>query len=231
MARDWVYFTENDYGIRNDQYGRGDFSAPRGGWTRKHTGIDYLLDYQTDLVSPCDGEGRWDFVPAYGYIIDLVCSAPFKRRELKNFWFSIRYSHLDASSKFIQKFSKQKRHKLIQGQVIGAVGNSGNAKGTKPHLHLEVSVFESKKAARQAQHPLKDAVISNQANQFLNELKKTCQLAQDNIQNRALGLDNRIDPYVLFSCIGAMPIELLPHALQHDSNYPDFYLWSKHYDF
>lgn len=223
---EWAYFSDSDFGMRNDRYGRGDFAAARGGWTRKHTGIDYLLDYELKIYSPCDGQAKWVKADAFGYSIDVVCSSPFENGSLRNYFFSIRFSHLHKDSLFIQVAKQKMFYEIKKSELLGLVGDSGNAKGTKPHVHLEMSVHKKLKEALDASHPLQNQEEEQDSRKFIKKLKKVCEFA--NKQDRVLNLDERIDPYVVFRCLDLVP-DLDKHLLQEDELYPGFYNWVKHY--
>ena len=49
------------------------------------------------------------------------------------------YAHLDSWS--VEEFAA-----VAAGDVLGTVGDTGNAKGTTPHLHFEIMLGKKKKA-------------------------------------------------------------------------------------
>lgn len=231
FAGEWQYFTDIDFGIRVDSYGRGDFAAPRGGFKRKHTGVDYLLDYETTLYSPCDGDAKWSDAGAFGISVDIVCASPFEARDLKDYYFSFRFAHVDKSSAFVTEHEANKRIVVKKGENVALVGDSGNAKGTKPHVHLEVSVHNSQKEAEEAAHELKDGKSNQTLTRFLKSLNDECRFANENSGEgkRVMSLDHRFDPHVLFSCLDLVPEQLSSHEQQQDAQYPNFFRWDKHY--
>jgi murein DD-endopeptidase MepM/ murein hydrolase activator NlpD len=102
------------------------WGAVRDGGRRKHEGIDIFARKGTPVVAICDG-----FIVSKG-------STP---RGGKILWLqstghpiSVYYAHLDQhkvrNGQFVRK-----------GQVIGTVGNTGNARYTPPHLHFGIYKF------------------------------------------------------------------------------------------
>jgi len=55
------------------------------------------------------------------------------------------YAHLNSWS--VEEFAAVKA-----GKVLGTVGDTGNAKGTTPHLHFEVMLGKEKKAVDPLQY-------------------------------------------------------------------------------
>lgn len=114
-----------DIVIRKDDRGSGDFMAPRSGH-RLHKGIDILADIGTQVVAVKSGlafpgevkNGMGKYVKIYHPkgIVSI-------------------YGHL--SKIYIKSYQKVK-----QGELIGEVGNTGNAKykNIKPHLHFEIRI-------------------------------------------------------------------------------------------
>ena len=99
------------------------WGAVRDGGKRKHEGIDIFARKGTPVVAICDG------------IIVLKSNTP---RGGKVLWLqsttypmTVYYAHLDQqkvkSGQFVRK-----------GQVIGTVGNTGNARYTPAHLHFGI---------------------------------------------------------------------------------------------
>ena len=95
----------------------------RDGGKRTHEGIDIFARKGTPVVALCDGI--------------IVCSANTPRGG-KNLWLQsfkypwrAYYAHLDQ-----KKVSEGQVVK--KGQVIGTVGNTGNAKYTPAHLHFGI---------------------------------------------------------------------------------------------
>ncbi len=99
------------------------FGEPRGGGARTHEGLDIMAPEGTPIVSPVKGT-----VQGYG-----TAANPGK------------YVYVRGSDGHMYGFmhlheiAKLKRgQKLKVGDVIGTVGETGNAKGTTPHLHFEI---------------------------------------------------------------------------------------------
>lgn len=109
--------------IRSDDYGDGFFGAKRSG-NRLHQGLDLFAEVGTPVLAARSGEviavssnngmGKYVIVRHPGGITTI-------------------YGHLSQIFAFKGQFVRQ-------GQVIGAVGKTGNAdnKNMRPHLHLEV---------------------------------------------------------------------------------------------
>ncbi len=91
-----------------------------------HKGIDIFADHGTPVIS--DGYGIVTFVGTYkkGGKVALVLGPKWKMHY---------YAHMSVQKVRVFQFLKP-------GDVIGAVGDTGNAKGKPPHLHYTVrSVF------------------------------------------------------------------------------------------
>lgn len=99
------------------------WGAPRGGGARKHEGVDIFAAKGTNLLAAADGfvfrTGNTGLGGKQVWIKDGV------------FGHSLYYAHLDS---IIAK--KGQRVKI--GDVVGTVGNTGNARTTPPHLHFGI---------------------------------------------------------------------------------------------
>ncbi len=105
--------TASGYGRRID---------PIYGTTRFHEGMDFAANPGTEVYATGDGtvvEMGWQ--TGYGNTIVID----------HGFGYVTRYAHLQA-------FRTQRGRKVVRGEVIGEVGNTG--KSTGPHLHYEVHV-------------------------------------------------------------------------------------------
>ena len=115
-----------------------DWKEKRGNGNRLHLGLDVRAPKGSKIVAIADGEvNTISYNPLSGYYIAI---------DHKNGWMSL-YVHLDddvigndnaggKSAAFAKDFKKGDF--VRQGEVIGFVGNSGNAEGTVPHLHFEI---------------------------------------------------------------------------------------------
>ena len=114
---------KNDIIIRNDNRGDGLFAAARSG-KRLHKGLDLLADVGTSVCAAKSGKvvsatqnkgmGKYIIIRHRGNIITI-------------------YGHL--SNIFVRK-----NDYIRQGQVIGSVGKTGNARAANmlSHLHFEI---------------------------------------------------------------------------------------------
>ncbi|MEZ5317518.1 MAG: M23 family metallopeptidase [Vicinamibacterales bacterium] len=98
------------------------FGAPRDGGRRDHHGVDIFAPRGTPVVAAVDGVVRLDSTPIGGQVIWLA--EPGRRRRLY-------YAHLND-------WAVTSGAAVTAGQVIGYVGNTGNARTTPPHLHFGV---------------------------------------------------------------------------------------------
>jgi murein DD-endopeptidase MepM/ murein hydrolase activator NlpD len=103
---------------------RDKWGASRGGGIRRHKGIDIHARKGTPVVAVCDGViTTRDNTPIGGKTLWL--KSPGRS------W-SAYYAHLD------KQLVREGQH-VRKGQVIGTVGNTGNARTTPSHLHFGVS--------------------------------------------------------------------------------------------
>jgi hypothetical protein len=97
-----------------------DFSYVKPGHVKPHGGIDIYADMGTRVLAPDDGDVRFTEDPIGGHVFYLKSS---------NDGTTYYGAHLSA-------FEGTDRT-VIFGDVIGYVGDSGNAQGASPHLHFE----------------------------------------------------------------------------------------------
>jgi murein DD-endopeptidase MepM/ murein hydrolase activator NlpD len=112
---------------------------------RRHQGIDIMSPRGTSIVAVADG-----VVTSMGW---HRMSGYFIRVQHEDGWMSV-YMHLnndrvgtdDGEGGPWSAFSLQLKegYAVHAGEVIGYVGDSGNAEGTKPHTHFELRVGEGK---------------------------------------------------------------------------------------
>ena len=87
---------------------------------KMHYGIDYVASHGTQVYATGAGTIKTaKFVPGYGNMIEVQHSKDVVTR----------YCHLSA-------FNAKVGDKVIRGQCIGYVGQTGTATG--PHLHYEI---------------------------------------------------------------------------------------------
>lgn len=105
-------------------YIRDKWGASRAGGLRRHKGIDIHARKGTPVLAVADGiiVSR-DHTPIGGKTLWLKSS--------QHSW-TAYYAHLD------QQYVKEGQ-RVRKGQVIGTVGNTGNARTTPPHLHFGIS--------------------------------------------------------------------------------------------
>ncbi|RYY89677.1 MAG: M23 family metallopeptidase [Chitinophagaceae bacterium] len=102
---------------------RDKWGASRGGGIRKHKGIDIHARKGTPVVALADGIiTERDHTPIGGKTLWL--------RPSGSSW-TAYYAHLD-------KQYVREGQRVRKGQVIGTVGNTGNARTTPAHLHFGV---------------------------------------------------------------------------------------------
>lgn len=114
---------------------RDKFGAYRHGG-RKHAGIDIYAERHTAVKAGLDGKvvratGK-DGHGSYGGLVIIDHTPDIKPVEDPSLrcYIHTLYAHLDSVSVSLGQ-------KVRQGDIIGKVGNTGNAKGMDPHLHFE----------------------------------------------------------------------------------------------
>ena len=109
--------------IRNDNYGDGSFGASRSGG-RSHKGLDINSPLQSEVTAFKGG----------GVEIGLQENGMGKYVIIRHAGdYSTLYGHLS-------EICVRDRERVRQGDVIGYVGKTGNAryKGIEPHIHFEI---------------------------------------------------------------------------------------------
>ena len=108
-------------GGKQKDYDQHSFGAPRVG--HKHKGVDIFAPKGTHILSATRGIVIYTGVLKLGGKVVLVLGP-----DLRMYY----YAHLDSI--LTNKFS------LVENeQIIGRVGNTGNARTTPPHLHFSIS--------------------------------------------------------------------------------------------
>jgi murein DD-endopeptidase MepM/ murein hydrolase activator NlpD len=101
---------------------RSGFGAPRDGGERDHHGIDIFRTRGTPVIAAADGYARLGESPRGGRVVWLRDARTNRR---------IYYAHLDD-------WAIEADGEVRTGDVLGFVGNTGNAITTPPHLHFGV---------------------------------------------------------------------------------------------
>jgi len=112
------------------------FGDPRPGG-RSHEGVDILADKLEPVVAVADGTVRWVMNERGG----RCCSLEIRHAD----GWRTRYIHLNNDSPGTDDGrvvgvvpSLERGTKVHAGEVVGWVGDSGNAEHTVPHLHFEL---------------------------------------------------------------------------------------------
>jgi|GEM_PF-780247 len=119
---------------------RDDFLEPRDGGAREHLGNDIIADKMTPLVAVVDGVISYipRPEPSWGYMLTIQ----------DNDGYQYRYLHLNNDTPGTDDgnggdgnayvSSLRRGTKVSAGQLIGWIGDSGNAEWTVSHLHFEI---------------------------------------------------------------------------------------------
>ena len=119
---------------------RHDFGEPRGGGTRAHKGIDIIAAKMTPLVSTVNGTVDYIISPeaSWGYEIAI--------RDADGFQYLYYHMNNDTPSTDDGRGGEANAYAsglvrgqaVVKGQLLGWVGDSGNAENTVSHLHFEI---------------------------------------------------------------------------------------------
>ncbi|HMB54082.1 MAG TPA: M23 family metallopeptidase [Thermoanaerobaculia bacterium] len=114
------------------------FGDPRDGGARSHAGIDILADRMIPVVAVADGKVRWLHDGTRG---NRCCDVAIRHDDG---WTS-RYFHLNNDTPGTDDGRAvgiapgiRRGARVVAGQLVGWVGDSGNAEATVPHLHFEL---------------------------------------------------------------------------------------------
>lgn len=169
------------------------FGDPRDGGRRTHKGIDIFARRGTPIVAITDGYIR--SVRDTGLGGKQVWLSDTLRNQ------SLYYAHLD--SQLVEEGTWVKA-----GDTLGTVGNTGNARSTRPHLHF--SIYKRGFGAIDP-HPFV-ARQSEQPSTFVGDTNLLGQLMRIREANAAL----RIGPSTRFEKVGPvnrhLPIEVIAAA-------------------
>lgn len=122
--------------VQGDYNHSDNFGDCRAGCSRSHEGNDIMAEKGTPVVAAADGVVRW--------ISGSQSDCCYLGIDHGDGWFT-RYIHLNNDSPGTDDGEGWGIAKGIAdgvtvaaGQLIGWVGDSGNAEGTSPHLHFEL---------------------------------------------------------------------------------------------
>ena len=101
---------------------QSEFGAEREAGRRRHEGIDIFAPRNTPVIAVVDGHAAPDTNALGGTVVWLRDS-----RTRRSYY----YAHL-------QRWAFEDTVAVTAGQVVGYVGNSGNARDTAPHLHFGI---------------------------------------------------------------------------------------------
>ena len=134
ITRSIVFPVQAPYSFRDD------YLDPRGGGTRRHLGIDIIAPKMTPVFATADGIITYVVLPeaSWGYALEV--------RDSDGYEYS--YLHLNndtpgtddgrggPSNAYAPDIARSVR--VTKGQLVGWLGDSGNAENTISHLHFEI---------------------------------------------------------------------------------------------
>ena len=99
------------------------FGDPRDGGSREHHGVDIFAARHTPVLAPSNASvtrvGEGEVGGRYVWLYDTKRSI------------YLYFAHLETRE-------VERGDKISAGQLIGTVGNTGNARSTPPHLHFGI---------------------------------------------------------------------------------------------
>lgn len=98
------------------------FGASRDAGAREHEGVDIFAPRGTEVVAVANGLARTDTNTLGGNVVWLTTGFGSRR---------YYYAHLD-------RWAIAGTSRVQAGDVLGYVGNTGNARSTSPHLHFGI---------------------------------------------------------------------------------------------
>lgn len=120
-------------------YWEDTFLAPRGGGTRRHLGQDLMADKLTPLVAAFDGTVWFGSrEPGGSHSISVTGDNGWR-----GFYVHVNNDHPGTDDglgggEYAYAPWLERGDRVVAGQLIGWVGDSGNAEETAPHLHFEL---------------------------------------------------------------------------------------------
>ena len=105
-----------------------DFNEGRSGG-RLHAGNDLFGEHGTPLVAVDDGQVRSGRDPLGGNVLNLYATDGTR----------YYYAHLNAFTDGATTLVDPPAPRMVRaGEIVGFLGNTGNAKTTAPHVHFEI---------------------------------------------------------------------------------------------
>lgn len=196
----WAYVMPVDHGVRADETGHGHFRAPR--YHGEHNGLDLLAPVGTPVFSACSGLVTAGKSASFGTWVRVVCPVPrslVKGKQEPHA--SLFYAHLSSTDVPLETWSHVRK-----GQRVGRVGKSGNARGPRvqPHLHLELIVQSSQRAALVERHLGRDQSMVKAADRFFDSLTSRCLRPNGFRANSGrVGRARRADPFLVLTCLSS----------------------------
>jgi murein DD-endopeptidase MepM/ murein hydrolase activator NlpD len=115
--------------VPNGRWSGPGLGQSRAGGTRRHQGMDIFAPMGTPVYATADGEVVYsERRSGDGGSAGFGMAVQLKHAD----GYTTKYAHLSK----LKGYSKGDR--VNAGDVIGYVGDTGNAKGTPPHLHFEI---------------------------------------------------------------------------------------------
>ncbi|MBX2817134.1 MAG: M23 family metallopeptidase [Saprospiraceae bacterium] len=99
------------------------FGDPRDGGRRRHHGVDIFAKRHTPIIAPCSGRVRFAGTKGLGGKVVWMRNA---EKQL-TLYFAHLHTILAEDDDWIE-----------EGDTLGTVGNTGNARTTPPHLHFGI---------------------------------------------------------------------------------------------
>jgi murein DD-endopeptidase MepM/ murein hydrolase activator NlpD len=196
----WAYVLPVDYGVRADESGQGHFRAPR--FHGEHNGIDLLAPLGTPVFAACSGLATAGRSASFGVWVRVICPVPNSLGQGNDKpYASIFYAHLRGTDIPLDTWSRVKK-----GRRMGQVGKTGNASGPRvqPHLHLELIIQSSQRAALKERHLGRDQSMVPAASRFFGALEELC-LRPHGFHSFSgnIGRARRADPFLVLTCLSS----------------------------
>jgi murein DD-endopeptidase MepM/ murein hydrolase activator NlpD len=218
----WHYVLPVDHGIRVDRGGKGHFLAPRR--HGRHNGLDLLAPIGTPVHAVCGGQATAGRRGSFGIYVHLVCKLPSTLTGGEPLYASIFHAHLQKKTIAHGEWVSVK-----PGQLLGAVGKTGNAIGPTimPHLHFEFAVHPTLEAAQKERHSGRNQSNNNAADRFFDKLSNACLEPDAFRSDYDVRRARRADPFMVLTCLSVdKPTFTAPKEPLDDAATR----WSTHYE-